>query len=212
MREIQQIYKVYLKANPSSPVAIFALNQFTNWAWSEIDLNEAVPLFNSLPAETKQSPSGKTMAVTLETARRTSVGQPAPAFTLSDTLGVPVALSSFRGKYVFIDFWASWCGPCREQSPYIIKAFERFRSKGLSVLGVSLDMPGQKDRWIEAIHQDSLVWTQVSDLNGWESKAAVQYGLKMIPQNFLVDPKGMIVAKNLYGTDIEKRLSELLHD
>jgi peroxiredoxin len=134
----------------------------------------------------------------------------APEFVQDDTLSRPVALSSFRGKYVLIDFWASWCGPCRQENPNVVKAFNQFAPKGFTVLGVSLDQPGAKQKWIDAIRKDGLTWTQVSDLKYWDNAAARLYGVRGIPQNYLIDPAGKIVAKNLRGEELLKKLAEIL--
>ncbi len=120
-----------------------------------------------------------------------------------------MALSAFKGQYVLIDFWASWCGPCRLENPNVLKTYRKFHSKGFTVLGVSLD--DHKDKWLAAIRQDGLPWTQVSDLKGWKNEVAVQYGIEGIPMNFLLDKEGKIVAKGLRGQDLEKQLEESLH-
>ena len=137
-----------------------------------------------------------------------SIGSPAIEFVQADTSGNPVALSSFKGKYVLVDFWASWCGPCRKENPNLVAAFNRFRDKNFTVLGVSLD--NNRDRWLKAIVDDQLHWTQVSDLQYWQNEVAVKYKIQTIPQNLLIDPNGMIVGKNLRGQDLELKLCELL--
>jgi peroxiredoxin len=118
-------------------------------------------------------------------------------------------LSSFRGKYLLIDFWASWCGPCRQENPTVVKAFNQFNQKGFTILGVSLDQPGAKSKWMDAIHKDGLTWTQVSDLKFWDNAAAKLYGVRGIPQNYLLDPTGKIIAKNLRGEALMKKLAEI---
>jgi len=131
---------------------------------------------------------------------------------MTDTAGKMVSLHDFRGGYVLIDFWASWCAPCRAENPNVLKAFNRFKGKGFNVLGISLDSEGNKDRWLNAVHHDQLPWTQLSDLKGWKNEAAGLYGVQAIPQNFLVSPDGKIVAKDLRGEDLEKELESIFRD
>jgi peroxiredoxin len=131
-------------------------------------------------------------------------------FTQNDTLGKPVSLASFKGKYVLVDFWASWCGPCRRENPNVVKTYNTYKDKGFQILSVSLDQPGAKDKWIKAIHDDNLTWTHVSDLQYWDNEVAKQYGIQAIPANFLLDPDGKIIAKNLRGEDLAAKLSTVL--
>ena len=131
-------------------------------------------------------------------------GAVAPDFSLPDTTGRNVALSSLRGKYVLVDFWASWCGPCRAENPNVLQAYNKFQDKNFTIVAVSLD--NNKSSWLKAIKDDSLPWIQLSDLKGFDNKVAKQYGVKSIPSNFLIDPSGKIVALNLRGKDLEKAL------
>jgi peroxiredoxin len=133
----------------------------------------------------------------------------APEFAQADTNGKTVSLSSFHGKYVLLDFWASWCGPCRAENPNVVKAYNNFKGKNFTILGVSLDRPGKKDAWLKAIHDDHLTWNHVSDLKFWDSETAKLYGIQAIPQNLLLDPSGKIIGKNLFGDDLEKKLAEI---
>jgi peroxiredoxin len=139
----------------------------------------------------------------------TSLGVKAADFTQNDVNGQPVSLSSFKGKYVLIDFWASWCKPCRAENPSVVKAYQTYKDKGFTVLGISLDTDVQKADWLEAIQKDGLTWTQLSDLKSPNAVAQL-YGVQSIPKNFLVDPNGVIVAKNLRGEELIKKLAELI--
>ena len=128
-------------------------------------------------------------------------------FSQSDTSGKPVKLSSFRGKYLLIDFWAGWCMPCRAENPLLAKLYDQYKSKGLDILGVSLD--GERKRWTDAIINDKLAWTQVSDLNIFENEVALLYGITSIPQNILIGPDGKILDWNLRGSLLEKKLEQI---
>ena len=197
----------YIHENPNSPIVMYVLNEYAGY---DIDLNKIEPLFNSLPANVRELPSGIAFKKKLEAVRKTSVGATAMNFTQSDTLGKPVSLADFRGKYVLLDFWASWCGPCRAENPNVVKAFNEYKDKNFTVLGVSLDQPGKKEAWLNAIHHDGLTWTHVSDLKFWDNAVAKQYGIQAIPQNFLIDPAGKIIAKNIRGEELNEKLEEVL--
>lgn len=202
----KKMYADFVTTHPNSPIALYCVNVFAGW---DINPELVAPLYAKLPATTQQSFSGKNLGDRIAIARKTAIGNVAPEFLQNDTLGNPVALSSFRGKYVLVDFWASWCGPCRRENPMVVKAFQQFQAKGFTIVGVSLDQPGAKEKWMDAIHKDALTWTHVSDLKYWENEVAKQYGIRAIPQNFLLDPSGKIIAKNLNGENLEKKLTEL---
>lgn len=138
----------------------------------------------------------------------TSVGQKAPEITLQDTAGQVVSLASLRGKIVLIDFWASWCKPCRMENPNVLRMYEKYKDKGFEIFGVSLDQ--KMDAWKKAIHDDGIYWYHVSDLRGWQASAAKLYAVNSIPSTFLIDREGKIIAKNLRGEELENKVEEVL--
>ena len=202
----RQVYKDMFISDPSSPLAMYQLQRFAGW---DINADEVDPLYNMLPGSWKNSSSGKQMAEKIDLSKRLGIGRVAPDFTQNDTSGTPVSLSSFRGKYLLLDFWASWCSPCRQENPNLVKAFRKYSARGFHVLGVSLDQPNGKEKWLKAIHDDGLTWTHVSDLQFWRNAVALQYGIQAVPQNYLLDPEGKILAKNLSGDELEKKLAEI---
>ncbi len=205
--EREDLQNAYIKQNPNS---YFSLEALTETAGAGIDVAKVEPVFKGLSPAVRGSKAGMEFAKTIDAARATSLGAMAPDFTQNDVNDKPVKLSDFKGKYVLVDFWASWCGPCRGENPNVVKAFNAYKDKNFTVLGVSLDQPGKKDAWLGAIAADGLTWTQVSDLQFWDNAVAKQYGIRSIPQNFLIDPSGKIVGKNLRGADLDKKLEELL--
>ena len=206
--EKEKVYKAFVLENgKTSPVALYALSLYTGYS---IDPAKAQPLYDQLGATVKNSPAGRAFAERIEISKHLQIGQPAFAFTQRDTLDQPVSLASFKGKYVLIDFWASWCGPCRAENPNVVKAYNQYKDKDFTVLGVSLDRPGQKERWLKAIHDDGLAWTHVSDLKFWDNEVAKLYDVKAIPQNFLLDKEGKIIARDVRGEELQSTLQDLI--
>ena len=195
----------FVASHQNSPVSPFVLVVTSE---IEQDLPTIERRYAQLNKNVQNGFYGKIIKQQLDEKKAGAIGSEAIEFTQADPDGKQVALSSFRGKYVLVDFWASWCRPCREENPNVVRAYNKFKDKNFTVLGVSLD--NNRQPWLKAIKADELSWTQVSDLKGWNNEAAARYNIQAIPQNFLIDPSGKIIAKNLRGPDLESRLCELL--
>lgn len=194
-----------LAVHPASPVtAYFVVKDFAY----KLDLEGMKSVRTKLDVSLDGTSYVEQIESMIARMEKVQVGSEAPDFTLPDVDGNPVSLSSFRGKYVLVDFWAAWCPDCRKENPNIVAAWEKYKNKNFAVLGVSLDR--NRDQWLAAIEKDKLAWTQVSDLKYWSSEAAVLYCIRWIPMSFLIDPEGKIVAVGLEGEDLHNKLEELL--
>lgn len=207
----EQLFPIQLAFAKSHPDSYLSIGALTPLAAKEQYLDDAEKAFNALSPQIRNTKAGQTAKGIFIAGQKTRIGLPAIAFTQNDVNGKPVSLESFKGKYVLIDFWASWCGPCRKENPNVVAAYQQFKDKGFTVLGVSLDKPDAHDAWVKAIADDKLDWTQVSDLKYWDNEVAKAYGVRSIPANFLIDPNGKIVAKGLRGAALNAKLAQLLN-
>jgi peroxiredoxin len=204
----KQINLKFAETHLNSFMGLYTFNMYV--LDNKFDPAKEEPLFNRFSAGLKASPLGKRTMEKLAIGKRRQTGAKATDFTQNDLNGNPFTLSSLRGKYVLVDFWASWCGPCRAENPNVVKAYNELKGKHFEIVGVSLDYPGSKAAWAEAVKKDGLPWIQVSDLKGWKNEVAVMYGINSVPQNLLIDPQGMVIAKNLRGEALTEKLKELI--
>jgi peroxiredoxin len=207
-KKISEIQQSYVQQNPDSYISLQILLQLSSTSVAPPRLKQ---LYEGLSGYLRSSSTGMKLDQSIEASIATMVGTIAPLFTQNDVNDKPVNLADYRGKYVLLDFWASWCGPCRAENPNYVKAYNKYKDKNFTILSVSLDRPGKKDAWLAAIKHDGLEWTQVSDLKFWDNAAAKLYDVRSVPQNFLIDPTGKIIAKDLRGDDLTKKLASLFN-
>ncbi|MCO5248193.1 MAG: AhpC/TSA family protein [Chitinophagales bacterium] len=208
--EMDSIKSVYYEAAyqfvESKPVNIVSAKIIDEVLMSKPDLDRLQPIVNKFDDPIIKSSFGQRIGNTLSVMLKTPIGKEAPLFTMNDVNGNEVSLESMRGKYVLIDFWASWCRPCRDENPRMVSLYNKFKSKKFDMLGVSIDQ--NQIKWKQAIIDDHLAWTQVIDE---KSVSSTEYGVLAIPSNILLDPKGNIVGKNLFGSELERKLEEVLN-
>ena len=190
---------------PDSPAAAFYLYRYFTYQLPLDDLKATRARISPALAD---CPYVKDLDGIIKQLENVQIGKTAPEFSLPDTAGVSVSLSDFRGKYVLLDFWASWCPPCRRENPNVVKAFNEYKDKNFTIIGISLDK--DKSKWLKAIADDNLTWTHLSDLKYWDSEIPALYGVRGIPANVLLDPDGVIIAKNITGEDLHQKLKEVI--
>ncbi|WP_283639580.1 redoxin domain-containing protein [Mesonia mobilis] len=219
MQEIQQKQKELqenntgkfqkmISENPQSLVSALILSDMMNG--KSLSTNKFKELFENLDEEVKNSEIGKQLNETIQKATATAVGSKAPEFSAPTPEGEQLALKDALGKITIVDFWASWCKPCRIENPNVVKLYNEYHDKGLNIIGVSLDKNGQKDKWLKAIEDDGLTWQHVSNLQYWQGPVAQLYNVRSIPATFILDENGVIIAKDLRGEALRAKVSEML--
>jgi thiol-disulfide isomerase/thioredoxin len=200
--------KNFAKENPNSIFALLLVSEMLSQ--KQLNAREASDLVANFSPKIGSTDIAKEITATAQNLKNSDVGGKAPAFTAKTPEGTNLSLQDAMGEYTIIDFWASWCGPCRKENPNVVRVYNNYHDKGLNIISVSLDKAGQKDRWIKAIKKDKMAWFHVSNLQFWQDPIAKQYGVRSIPATFLLDKNGIIIAKNLRGNALDAKVASLL--
>ncbi|WP_316794142.1 TlpA disulfide reductase family protein [Pedobacter frigoris] len=203
--QIQKMTIAHINEYPNSLVSAYIAK--SSLAGADLDILK--PVYDKLSPAVKESVYGKKMLEMVQSSERTALNSIAPSFAIPDQTGKPVSLKSAQGTYTLIDFWASWCGPCREENPYLIKVYNSYQAKGFKIIGISMDT--SKDAWLKAVKDDKLTWLQLSDLKGVKSETGKEYGITAVPMNFLIDKDGKIIARNLKRKELTDKLNEVFN-
>lgn len=206
--ELNEQSKAFINANPDAFISSLLLENFL--MRNSITAEEAKKFYEKLDKSLLETKSGKNITKMMEAMSAATVGSAAPEFSAPSPDGKTISLKESLGKVTLIDFWASWCGPCRKENPNVVAMYNELHDKGFNIIGVSLDNPGGDQAWKDAIAKDGLTWNQVSNLKGWKDPIAEQYNVKSIPATFLLDASGKIVAKDLRGDALKAKVKELL--
>ncbi len=200
--------KNFISENGNSLFSVMLISEMLNK--KEINSIEAKEALESLDPKMKESATASKIKTALDAMSATEIGGKAPEFSAKTPEGTELALNDALGKYTIIDFWASWCKPCRRENPNVVKVYEKYHDKGLNIISVSLDRQGQEERWKQAIADDNMDWYHVSNLQFWQDPIAKQYSVRSIPATFLLDENGVIIDKNLRGPALEAKIASLL--
>jgi peroxiredoxin len=208
-KAMEPIRFAFVKSHPGSYISLITLTDL----YHNIDLAPQInDAYYTLAVSVRSTPLGISFISKINASIKSMPGLYATDFVQPDTRNSPVRLSDYKGKYILVDFWASWCAPCRAENPDLVSTYQKYKAKGFTILGVSLDDKSTKKAWLDAIKSDGLQWTQVSDLKGWGNDVARLYGIKTIPSNILIDPSGKIIARNITDRVLDAKLKELLND
>jgi len=202
---IRELSDSFISNHPNNYYGLYLISNFPDNTNKQ--LNDRNNMFKKISNDLQKTYLGESILQKIKISKIFEIGEMMPELEQTDTISKVVKLSQFRGKYVLVDFWASWCAPCRRENPNLVKAYQKYRGKGFEIIGISLDE--NKEEWLKAIRNDGLTWTQLSDLKSFKNSVAQQLSIQAVPDNFLIDPNGVILAKGLRGDDLSKELERI---